>query len=137
MKKPIKRKKQPEYELQKAICQYLSLQYPNVLFLSDTIASLKLTPQQQVRNSAIQKRGFHCPDLIILQPNKFYFGLFIELKIETPFKKNGEIKASQNDHLSNQLDTIQRLDALEYYAVFAWSFEQAKKIIDDYLKDVK
>jgi hypothetical protein len=136
MKQPIKRKKQPEFELQKAICQYLSLQYPNILFLSDTIASLRLTPQQQVRNSAIQKKGFHCPDLIILQPNKYFFGLFIELKTETPFKLNGEIKASQNDHLKNQYNTIEKLNLMEYYAGFAWSFEQAKKIIDEYLSYV-
>ena len=136
MKQPIKRKKQPEFELQKAICQYLSLQYPNILFLSDTIASLRLTPQQQVRNSAIQKKGFHCPDLIILQPNKYFFGLFIELKTETPFKLNGEIKASQNDHLKNQYNTIEKLNLMEYYAGFAWSFEQAKKIIDEYLSHV-
>jgi hypothetical protein len=136
MKKPTKIKKQPEYEFQKAICQYLSLQYPNVLFLSDTVASLKLTPQQQVRNSSIQKKAFHCPDLIILQPNKYFFGLFIELKTETPFKLNGKIKASQNNHLENQFNTIEKLNAMEYYAEFAWSFEQAKKIIDEYLSNV-
>ena len=136
MKQPTKRKKQPEYELQKAVCQYLSLQYPTVLFLSDTVASLKLTYQQQVRNSSIQKKGFHCPDLIILQPNKYFFGLFIELKTQTPFKLNGQIKTSQNDHLKNQYNTIEKLNSMEYYAGFAWSFEQAKKIIDEYLSYV-
>ena len=93
--------KHPEYKLQKAVCQYLEMQYPNVLFLSDTIASVKLTMQQAVRNKAIQKKGFKCPDLLILEPSKFgHCGLFLELKIKSPFKKNGEVY--ENDHLKGQ-----------------------------------
>ena len=49
--------KHPEYDLQKTVCQYLEMQYPKVLFLSDTIASVKLTKQQAVRNKAIQTRA--------------------------------------------------------------------------------
>jgi len=37
-------KKQPEFQLQVAVCRYLSYNYSEILFLSDTIASLKLTP---------------------------------------------------------------------------------------------
>ena len=83
----MKRKKQPEFEIQKAICDYLELQYPKVLFLSDTIASIKLTIPQQVRNKSIQKEGFKCPDLLILEPRGKYAGLFIEIKVVTPYKK--------------------------------------------------
>ena len=78
-----------EYQLQKDVCRYISLRYPKVLFLSDTIGNVKLTMLQAARNKAIQKTGFACPDLLILQPNKKYKGLFIELKkdrikIKTP-----------------------------------------------------
>jgi len=127
-------KKQPEFELQSAICRYLSYQFPEVLYLSDTIASLKLTPAQANRNKKIQKNGFSCPDLLILEPRNGYCGLFIELKIETPFKKNGEIKASKDDHLKNQLEAINKLNEKGYKSVFSWNFDMTKEIIDDYLK---
>jgi hypothetical protein len=126
--------KHQEYHLQKAVCQYLNYQYPNVFYLSDTVASLSLTPAQQKRNKAIQKSGFHCPDLLILEPNSVYKGLFIELKITTPYKRNGEIKASQKDHLKNQLETILKLNEKGYKSFFAWDFETIKKEIDKYLK---
>jgi len=127
-------KKQPEFILQSQICQYLEMQYPQVLFLSDTIAAFRLTGPQQMRNMRVQKRGFHCPDLIILEPKGIYSGLLIELKIETPFRKDGMIKASQKDHLKNQYASIMTLNKKGYYSLFCWSFDQAKKEIDKYLK---
>lgn len=125
---------QPEYDLQVAICRYLNYQYPELLYLSDTIASLKLTPAQANRNKKIQKFGFSTPDLLILEPRNNYSGLFIELKVETPFKKNGEIKASTNDHLKNQLESIEKLKAKGYFCCFSWGFDMTKDIIDNYLK---
>ena len=123
-----------EFELQKQICNYLEMQYPKVIFLSDTIASCKLTLMQAVRNKKIQKNGFKIPDLLILEPKGNYSGLFIELKNETPFKKDGEIKASQKDHLKNQAISINLLNGKGYYSCFSWGFEMTKKIIDEYLK---
>lgn len=123
-----------EFELQKAVCRYLSYQYSEVEYMSDTIANLKLTAQQASRNKAIQKNGFKCPDLIILEPRNGYHGLFIELKLETPFKKDGSIKASKNDHLKGQLETIDKLKEKGYFACFGVGFEQTKEIIDNYLK---
>lgn len=127
--------KHPEFELQKAICKYLNYQYPNVFYLSDTVANLSLTPSQQNRNKSIQKKGFHCPDLLILEPNNVYKGLFIELKTSTPYKRNGEIKASQNDHLKNQEATILKLNEKGYKSFFAWDFETIVKEIDKYLNN--
>jgi hypothetical protein len=122
-----------EYQLQKQICQYLELQYPDVLFLSDTIASCKLSLPQAVRNKAIQKQNFKCPDLIILKPNKTGYGLFIEFKIESIFKKDDETLKS-NKHIESQYESMQRLKSLGYICYFAWTFEMAKDMIDDYLK---
>lgn len=125
-------KQQPEYHLQVAICQWLSTQHPKVLFLSDTIASCYLTAQQANRNKAIQKEHFKCPDLIILHPNKHFHGLFIELKVESPFKKNGELKAGE--HLQGQQSTIDDLNKRGYYACFSWGFDMTKDIIEAYFK---
>lgn len=127
--------KHEEYELQKSVARYLSYQYPDVDFLSDTIASVKLTERQAGRNKLVQKNGFKCPDLLILEPRNGFCGLFIELKIETPFKKDGTIKASSKDHLKLQHECLQKLSAKGYCAKFSWGFDMTKKIIDEYLND--
>lgn len=123
----------PEYELQKQVCRYINLQYPSALYLSDSVAFAKLTIPQQVRNKAIQKQGFKCPDLLILEPNKKFKGLFIELKVKSPFKINGELK--KDEHLIGQQKTIKDLIDRGYYATFSTGFEQTKEIIDNYFKN--
>ena len=126
--------KHEEYELQKSIARYLSYQYPDVLFMSDTIASVKLTKTQAGRNKLVQKNGFKCPDILVLEPRNGFCGLFIELKLVTPFKKDGEIKASQEDHLLKQHECLIKLTSKGYFCCFSWSFEMTKLIIDNYLK---
>ncbi len=126
-------KNQPEFILQKQVCKWLDLQFPKVLYLSDTIASIKLTIPQQVRNKQIQKQGFKCPDLLILQPNNTYHGLFIELKVKNPYKKDGLIY--KDEHLEAQYKTITDLQSKGYYATFSWDFEMTKTIITEYLNN--
>lgn len=123
-------KKQPEFDLQKAVCRYLDVQYPSALYLSDSVAQVKLTFPQQARNKAIQKQGFKCPDLLILEPNADYYGLFLELKATDIYKKDGSLK--KNDHVEGQQKTLKDLWARGYFATFAIGFEQAKERIDTY-----
>jgi hypothetical protein len=128
-------KKNLEYELQKQVCRYLDYVYPNVLYMSDTIASCKLSMPQAIRNKAIQKQGFKCPDLIIFAPTKDGHALFIEFKIESPYKKGSECtELKKNEHIEGQSRTIEQLKSLGYWGYFAWSFDMAKDMIDDYLK---
>lgn len=126
-------KSQPEFELQKKICKWISIQYPEMLFLSDTIASVKLTIPQQKRNKQIQKEGFKTPDLLIFEPKEKYNGLFIELKVKSPFKINGDLL--KDEHLEGQQATIKQLRAKGYFACFSWSFEMTAGIINDYLSN--
>lgn len=126
------KRKYPEYELQKRICNYLNQTFPDVLFMSDTIAAVKLTIPQAGRNNAIQKKNFKCPDIIIFAALNGYHALFIELKVKSPFKKDGTIY--RDDHLEGQEQTIYKLRSLGYAAYFAWSEEQAINIINEYLK---
>lgn len=125
-------KRQPEFQLQKAVTRYLSVQYPDVLFLSDTIANVKLTMSQAIRNKSIQKENFKCPDIIILKPNSVYHGLLLELKVKSPFKSDGTLL--KNDHLQGQYNTIVQLNKLKYFACFVVGFDSAKAIIDNYMK---
>ena len=122
-----------EYNLQKNLCRYLDLKYPKILYMSDTIANLKLSIVQAVRNKAIQKDCFKCPDLLIFEPRNGFNGLFIEIKIKSPFKKNGEIL--KNEHLEGQYATIQRLNELGYMAWFGVGFDECVKIIEKYMSN--
>ena len=124
--------KHEEYELQKRVCKYLSERYPKALFMSDTIASVKLTIYQGARNKAIQKDGFKCPDLLILQPSYFHHGLFLELKIKSPFKKDGTLL--KNEHLEGQQRTIDQLNRLGYLAKFSVGYDETIKNIVEYMK---
>jgi hypothetical protein len=123
----------PEYHLQRQVCAYIRNAYPSAMFMSDTIGSVHLNPKQANRNSAIQKKGFKTPDIIIFKPNAHYNALFIELKSKTPFKLNGELK--KDEHLLAQGQSIAQLNALGYLAVFCWSFDQARKVIDNYMNN--
>jgi len=125
--------KHQEYILQKAVCRFLELQYPNVLFLSDTIGNVKLTESQASRNKSIQKKDFKCPDLLILEPNKFYKGLFIELKIKSPYKLNGEL--FKNEHLEAQKLSMEQLTDKGYLCFFKWEFDDIKELINWYMKN--
>jgi len=126
--------KHHEYILQKAVCKHLEKDYKDVLFLSDTIGNIKLTEAQASRNKLIQKDGFKCPDLLILEPNKFYKGLFIELKIKSPFKKDG-VTLLKNDHLEAQKLSMQQLTAKGYLCFFKWEFDDIKELIKWYMKN--
>lgn len=126
-----KQRKYPEFELQKAVCKFLDLQYPDVDYDTDTIASVSLTVAQASRNKQVQKAGFHRPDLMIYAARGGYHGLLIELKVTSPFKKNGELK--KNDHLEKQLDTINRLREQGYCAGFSWRLDQVMYIINVYM----
>ena len=125
-------KQQPEYILQTQVCAYLRAAYSDVLFMSDTIAAVRLTIPQQVRNAKLQKKGFKCPDILVFKPNGLFKMLFLELKAKDIYKKNGELL--KNEHVEAQFETIKQLNSLGYFASFAVGFDEAKKIIDDYMK---
>lgn len=124
-------KNQPEFELQAALSHYLRAQFPGVPFLSDVRASLKLTIPQQVRAKKIQADGFACPDMVIFIPKNGGGAMFLELKAETPWRRDSDLK--KGEHLARQWETIQRLRELGYHADFYWDFEMAKAAIREYL----
>lgn len=148
-----------ESELQTKVADYIKLQYPNVLFHSDYGSGVKLTARQ----AAIQKRQNggrrSWPDMFIAEPriararinsdSTLYMfpharrtqklppvevlgGLFIELKKEGTRlkKKNGDWATP---HIEEQADMLNRLQLCGYRAVFAVGFDEAKRIIDEYL----
>lgn len=141
--------KHDEYNLQKNICRYLKTYHSDIIFVSDTVAFLQMTKGQAGRNKAIQKDGFSMPDMAIYEPRNGYAGLFIELKVESPYKKNGELKSQKKieykdfkgtkikvgeyDHLQEQNKALEALKSRGYYACFSWGFDMTIQIIEDYL----
>jgi len=120
-----------EKDVHLAVVNYLKLQYPGVLFRSDTGAGMKLTIGQAKAQKAIQN-GMAWPDLFIAESNNRYNGLFIELKVDGVKLRgaNGKYKLG---HISAQHECLRSLTNKGYCAVFAVGFDRAKEIIDWYL----
>ena len=120
-----------EKSLHKAVCHYIRLQYPKVIFNSD-LSGLKLTIGQAVKVKELRSsRAF--PDIMIFEPRGKYHGLFIELKAENEklFKK--DCKTFITPHVQEQAEMIDLLMIRNYAATFAIGFNQAKMILDAYL----
>jgi len=124
--------KKYEESLQKAVCNYLKLQYPSVLFTSDA-SGIRLTIGQAVSMKNM-KSGSGWPDLFIAEPKLNWHGLFIELKKsgEKLFKRDG---TPVTEHVKDQMAMISKLNNKGYLATFAIGFDQAKEIIDQYLRN--
>ena len=120
-----------EEQLSKAVSRYLKLQYSDVVFTCDA-SGVRLTMGQATALKA-QRSVHKIPDMIILKPNGEYHGLILELKSEdsSPYLKDGSL--SKGQHIQEQNQTLTALLNIGYYAVFAVGFDNAKKIIDDYM----
>ena len=156
-----------EEKLHKQICQYISAQYPKLIFNTD-LSGLKLTMGQAIKAKNLRSsNGF--PDILILEPKIYgngeieetqesgdklshiipifwFCGLFLEVKKESPYLKDGttlkKMKRSEKingikleyDHLQRQDEMHKKLRMKGYMATFVWSFDMAKKVIDNYMK---
>lgn len=119
-----------EENLHLAVCNYIRMQYPNVLFNSD-MSGVKLTMGQAIKAKNLRScKGF--PDLVIYEPRGNFKALFLELKREGEnlFKKNGEFRS---EHLKEQAHLMQQLRNKGYMCSFAVGFDEAKMYIDNYL----
>jgi len=120
-----------EDSLQMAVCNYIRYQYPGVLFNSD-MSGLNLTIGQAIRAKKMRSEsGF--PDIVIYERKGCYSGLFMELKTDSPFLKDG-ITLSKNDHLQQQQSIMDKLKKQGFYARFVIGFDDAKKCIDAYME---
>jgi len=117
-----------EENLHIAICSYLRLQHPDVIFTSES-SGVRLTMGQAVKAKKMRS-GSKLPDLWILEPRKDFAGLFIEIKKESPYNKSGGWKTP---HIAEQAAMMRRLKDKGYMPLFIWTFEKAKLEIDSYL----
>lgn len=127
-----------EAQLQTMIADYLRMQYPDVLFHSDFGSGIKLTMGQAIKQKRQNGGRRAWPDMFVAEPrakirNPVCHGLFIEIKKDGTrlYKKDGSFAS---EHIEEQAKMLARLRAKGYQAVFAVGFEQAKEIIDEYMK---
>jgi hypothetical protein len=128
-----------ETDLYEQIAQYMNLKHPNVIYHFDL--SGLWTPSHQARNlyGRLNKRAW--PDLFIGVVREtvvgiyvvMQAGLFIELKKDGTvlYKKDGSLRAVP--HHIEQEAVLQSLRMAKFKAEFAVGFDQAIKLIDDYL----
>lgn len=125
-----------EHEMYMQIADYMRYQYPDVIYRFDLAADLKLSIGQAKKHKRLQgRRGY--PDLFVAEvrslEDKYYHGLFIELKKAGTriYRKDGRLVSDA--HIREQFDMLEQLRQRGYKAEFACGFDEAKKIIDEYL----
>ena len=117
-----------EDSLQIAVCSYIRLQYPKVIFTSES-SGVKLTMGQAVKAKKMRSSD-KLPDIWIPFPMFPFFGLFIELKAEYPYNKKGKPKTP---HIAAQLKVLERLSNMGYMTAMLYSFDSVKELIDRYM----
>jgi len=128
---PIKNPVTKESNLHQQVVDYLKYQYPKVLFRTDFAAGIKMTIGQAMKHKKIQKCK-SWPDIFIAKPVGCFNGLFIELKTnqQQVYTKTGKFKTP---HVKDQYFILEELYKQGYCACFAFGFDNAKDIVDDYL----
>jgi hypothetical protein len=120
-----------EKQIHSQVCRYLDLQYPKVIYTSDS-SGVRVSIGMAKALKAIRCKGYNIPDLIIMQPNRLYHGLIIEIKkdIGQILTKNGAYK--KDKHILEQLKSLEELQRLGYAAIFGCGFDHIKSVIDEY-----
>ena len=109
-----------EDDLQTIIVNYIKLQYPTARFCASLGGIRTGIKQAKKAKRTGYSKGF--PDLQICEARKEYHGLFLE------------IKTNKGYATIYQKNWIEALNERGYKAVITKGFDEAKKVIDDYLK---
>ena len=115
------------------LATWLQTHHKNIIYRFDLAADMKMTIGQAAKNKRLNKLPKY-PDFFMAEPTAKYSGLFIELKKAKSevFKQDGNYKKS--NHVHGQRIILEILEHKGYLAVFAFSLEDAKEIITNYLK---
>ena len=130
------------------VCDYLRKNYPDVLFRTDFSSGMKMSPGQAAKHKKFQKSRAW-PDLFIAESGVVEFkedgliahlrknGMFLELKADGVklYKKDGTFR--KNKHIKEQVEMLDKLNESGYYARFAVGYDEAIRIITNYLGEPK
>ena len=130
-----------ENQIQRELCAYLKIQYPNVRFKSDMsgeyIGGSGAKNHFQTVRIANQRSHKGFPDLQIYERQGKFCGLALELKADhaSPYKKDGTLKKEYTEQgkRHDQVLWLKHLAKIGWSADFAVGFNEAKIRIDNYL----
>ena len=131
-----------EEQIQIMCSDWMNIRYPELskLYFFNSFQGMRLNFGQikKAKKTGGLKTGL--PDFMFLKNNGTYSSLFIELKKESPYNKDGSLqkhfdKKTGRDHYADQNDVLELLKLEGHYACFAWSFDQFKKIVTDYMEN--
>lgn len=117
---PFEKYLSKEDKLQNAVMTYLSTQYPDV-FAIHVPNEGKRTPFERYKFKYLGGMS-GVPDILIFHQNDFKAGLAIELKV------------GYNKPTPNQKKCLKSLENANWDAYWVNNFDDAKEIIDNYLK---
>lgn len=126
-----------EETIQRQVCSYLRIQYPQVIFRTDFTAGRIPLTKNQARQYAALQSGRAFPDIFIYHPRKVdgvqYAGMGLELKTAGTriYLKNGE--RSKELHIAEQFAMLDLLRVRGYYAEIAAGIDEAINKIDHYM----
>lgn len=125
-KNPFERHLTKEDRLHVAVCDYLDLQYPNIPYTHPHNEGKRTKFERYKAKKLRMKPGI--PDLLIFRANgdELGFPLHIGLAIE--------LKIRPNRPTENQKKWLKDLASNGWQCHVIYDFDQAKKVIDDYLK---
>lgn len=129
----MRKRKSQEESIHIAIANYIKLKYPDVVFTSES-SGIRV-PMHLAVMMKRQRSKHKQPDMIILEPNKEYKGLVMEIKKDAGevYLKNGQY--SNAKHIQEQLETLTLLNEKGYFATFACGIDEAIRIIDNYMNN--
>jgi|TARA_R100000482_G_C5130787_1_gene151752 hypothetical protein len=110
-----------ERDIQKAIVNYIKLQYPNVLYCASAGGLRTSIKQARMMKATGYVKGF--PDLMVMEPVGKFHGLFLEIKT----KKGRATK--------EQLLWRHKLNGRNYVCEITYGFEETKEVIDRYINN--
>jgi|TARA_R110000796_G_scaffold218706_3_gene334647 hypothetical protein len=122
-----------ESVLHKKITDKIKEYFPTIIFNTDS-SGIKLNAGQAMLLKELRSdNGF--TDITIYETGKLGSVLFMEVKVETPYKLNGELK--KNKTFEEQDLMHQALRKRGYHAQFVWSLEMALSLIKKHLPYLK
>ena len=116
----MSKSKYSEYELQKAVVDFIKLQYPKMLYCGSAGGVRTSMSQAKKMKATGYIKGF--PDLFIYEPRGKYSGLAIELKVKGNYPSK------------EQKEWIERLKMRGYQAKVCTGFEECIQTIQNYLR---
>ena len=131
-----------EKNIHKAFASYLRLRYPHTIFTSES-SGVRVSIGQALALKATRSEHTHL-DVFVSEAKGAYHVLYIELKRESPLKKDGSLKAENKkvrfgpifktiNHLEEQYKTMLILRDKGYCAFFSESLDNAIELADTYL----